>query len=1206
MAVRMNGHDPSSPPPPSVRPGPGGPCAGTNTGEPCAGTNPGGPRSGTGTLIYGGIETAGTIDASALSAGRPDGLPSESGVPAATIGVPAGTQGISAGSQGIPDADPAPPALDPRYVVQRELGRGGMGRVLLVFDDRIKRSVALKEMLTADMAESGRKSGASSRLNRFLREVRLSGHLEHPSIVPVYDMDESGDRAFYTMRYLQGASFAAALKACTSLEQRLRTLPNFRDVCNAIAFAHSRNVIHRDLKPDNVILGEYGETMVVDWGLAKMQGDSHEVDLRLAEEIRHLQEDDDAGRTQFGTTIGTPAYMAPEQAMGQLDRIDHQSDIYSLGAMLYEILTGAPPFSGGPVAKVLLRVVTEAPRPVRELVPDAPAELCAIAEKALQKDKRDRYATCAELTRDLTAYLSGEKVGSYQYSSWELVRRFVRRNRVLVGAAVLVLLALAGTAVFMTRAWRQEASAHAVARGARDRESRALAQEQAARQVSETQKQNAEAALQQKLIEERAARHRLADAHLARAEHLFREKYYLEAMVYAASAALHHPGNPKSPNHHPGFCDGDADCATLTARAHGFFVMARASSYYVFDRAIHEPEPMKLELGLPLRPQLHASPDGRLVMASVREKRIRIRDLATGAVVRDLTGLPEPVQQVSFDASGRFVVSIDAAGQLRVWDLATGAVVRQTPTGLKDTFWLDHRPGSDELVAATPDGRLARIDVQEGRVTAFGPGRPLRIKNVLMDPAGARLAVTETEGVVHLLDFGRNAWSVLDTGGNIPGTGAFSGSGGRLLLPFPAANRVSLFEAPAWRPVSGRDMIHAGGGFFLNQTTAMDFPAGSFLGRSPFYRFQLVDAELGALQNFHYWGPLSLISRAKNALLVLSSPSDLLVYRANPAALASRHSRGEGMVGLIRALGPHTTVTGTWSGTVRLFDPADGTSRVLGTPAKGYVWSAALSPDGRLLVTGARDNSIRAFSLPDGVERGRRLLDAPVTYLQFSADGRRLHVGTLTHLLALDPATLRTLSEITGVRVFSSGPAVGASASKILWKRTGGDEADPVFVLHDLDSGKRSELRLPGQKLGSVTPVLLEGDAVVFQGRDHCLGLVQLPETRIRQRYCGFHQTMATVAMSRRRNLLLASGDDQTVRLWALDSGRPLLVLPTVSGQVATFDFDQTHVLFEFGIQVLRLPLDFSFAELSAGDLMKLAEGSSGLRLDGTQLKPAP
>ncbi len=1149
----------------------------------------------TGTLVYGGVETAQTVDASALGMDRhgvPTDRPSEPGVPDATAGVP--------------DADPVPPPLDPRYTIQRELGRGGMGRVLLVFDDRIKRSVALKEMLTAEMAQSGRKSGASSRLSRFLREVRLSGHLEHPSIVPVYDMGKSGDGAFYTMRYLQGASLSAALKACPTLADRLRTLPNFRDVCNAIAFAHSRNVIHRDLKPDNVMLGDFGETMVVDWGLARMQGDSPETDLRLAEELRHLQEDDDAGKTQFGTTIGTPAYMAPEQALGQLDRIDHQSDIYSLGAMLYEILTGAPPFSGGTVAKVLLRVVTEAPRPVRELVPEAPAELCAIAEKALQKDKKDRYATCAEMTRDLTAYLSGEKVGSYQYSSWELVRRFVRRNRVLVGAAALVLLALAGTAVFMTRAWRQERSAHAVARLARDNESRALRLEQAARRVSETQKKNAQTALQQKLVEERAAKHRLADAHLARAEHLFREKHYLEAMVYAASAALHHPGNPKSPYYHPGFCDGDADCSTLTARAHGFFVISRASSYYAFDRVIQEDEPMKLELGLPLRPQLHASPDGRLVMASLREKRIRIRDLATGAVVRDLTGLPALVQQVSFDASGRFVVSIDDDGRLRVWDLATGAVAWQARTDLNACFWMDYRPGSDDLVAATPDGRLARIDVRRQSVTALGPGTALKIKNVVMDPAGARLAVTEAEGAVHLLDFGRNAWSRLDTGGNIPGTGAFSGSGRRLLLPFPAANRVNLYEAPAWRPLSGRDMIHAGGGFFLNQATAMDFPADSFLGRSPFYKMQLVDADLGALQNFHFWGPLSQIGRARNALLVLSSPTDLLVYRANPAALESRHSRGEGMVGLIRALSARYTVTGTWSGTVRLFDDADGTSRVLGTPAKGYVWSAALSPDGRLLVTGARDNSLQAFSLPDGTVRGRRLLDAPVTYLQFSADGKRLHVGTLTHLLVLDPATLATVSQVPGVRVFSNGPAVGVSASKLLWKSPGSDEDEAVFTIFDLASGGQRQLRLPGEMLGSVTPVLLEGDVVVFQGRDHCLGLVQLPDVRVKQRYCGFHETMATVAVSRSRNLLLASGDDQTVRLWALDTGRPLLVLPTITGQVATFDHAQQQILFEFGVQVLRLPLDFSFADLSAADLMKLAGRTSGLCLDGTQLKPVP
>ncbi|MBU1240464.1 serine/threonine protein kinase, partial [Myxococcota bacterium] len=219
----------------------------------------------------------------------------------------AATQAVKAGHPAAGEQEQGGPLIEDRYKVEKELGRGGMGRVLLVHDMRIRRNVALKDLLGGDVtAGRGGTSRPSPVVSRFMREVRLSGHLEHPSIVPIYDQGEIDGHPFYTMRYIQGRSFAEALAGCGSLKERLALLPHFRDVCNAMAYAHSRSIIHRDLKPANIILGEYGETMVVDWGLARMREDSEEADQRLAEEIRHLAHEADDLQTVFGVAMGTP------------------------------------------------------------------------------------------------------------------------------------------------------------------------------------------------------------------------------------------------------------------------------------------------------------------------------------------------------------------------------------------------------------------------------------------------------------------------------------------------------------------------------------------------------------------------------------------------------------------------------------------------------------------------------------------------------------------------------------------------------------------------------------------------------------------------------------------------------------------------------------------------------------------------------------
>ncbi len=323
------------------------------------------------------------------------------------------------------------------YEIKGEFARGGMGRVLLARDRRLDRTVAIKEL----HANAG--PGAPS---RFVREAFITARLQHPAIVPVYEAGRwRGGRPFYAMKLVEGQTLDDLLLAAVDIGDRLALLPHLIAVAEAVAFAHGRRVVHRDLKPANVIVGAFGETVVVDWGLAR---DLDAVGVPAEHEPRRIEEVD-AGQTVTGTILGTPHFMAPEQARGL--PVDERADVYALGAMLYFLLTGSPPHAGGSGQEVLAAAAAGGIEPVDRCQPDAPPDLVAVVEKAMAAAPEGRYPTALELAADLRRFATGKLVSAYSYSTRELVRRFVRRHRaeVIVAAVLSAVLAAAVAAGFV-------------------------------------------------------------------------------------------------------------------------------------------------------------------------------------------------------------------------------------------------------------------------------------------------------------------------------------------------------------------------------------------------------------------------------------------------------------------------------------------------------------------------------------------------------------------------------------------------------------------------------------------------------------------------------------------------------------------------------------------------------------------------------------
>ncbi|MEM7677227.1 MAG: serine/threonine-protein kinase, partial [Myxococcota bacterium] len=647
------------------------------------------------------------------------------------------------------------PEVSDRYREHgKELGRGGIGRVVSAFDSHLQREVAIKELHHRAYPKGS--NDTASDLARFLREARITGQLEHPSIVPVYELGQREDgRLYYAMKLVRGRTLRQALDAAKDLKERMALLRHFVDVAHAIAYAHNRGVVHRDIKPENVMLGEFGETVVLDWGLAKLKDQTDEQPAPSSSSSRQIN-GSDAPNTLHGEVVGTPAYMSPEQAAGLIHTIDERTDVWSLGAVLFEILTGTPPFTGATVENVIRQVITADLEPIRAAEGNAPADLSAIAEKALSKDLSKRYPSASALVEDVIAFQNGRQVAAYDYTAWDLIKKFAREYRVAAIASVLITVTalLGGVATFA--AYRQ-----AVAESIRAHDAENDAN--AARLDAETK--------------ERQAHSNLSVALAEKARLLTSNLDFGAAGVFAAASLHHNPFVDSSPYKHPDLdrrAPGTVAAAQLGPRSALFEIFVRrqlaltaslataganACAFAIFNDGRHllstdasgrfvlwdlERQTPQATLSGPHCPRyVEVDVTGETALILNRDRSAQLMDLRSGRL-RAVVASEGTLRAVKFGPRGDSIYVLGATKSVQHLDKTTFQVLAQTTVTAPRAAALD--PNFERLAIGTRWGQVEILDATTLKKQYRFKDHNSTIWSVAFDSEGARLVAAGYEG----------------------------------------------------------------------------------------------------------------------------------------------------------------------------------------------------------------------------------------------------------------------------------------------------------------------------------------------------------------------------------------------------------------------------------------------------------------------------
>jgi WD40 repeat protein len=996
-----------------------------------------------------------------------------------------------------PDETPRP--VVPGYEILRELGRGGMGVVYQARQVALNRVVALKMILAGGHA-------GEDELARFRLEAEALALLRHPNIVQIYEVGRHEGRPFLALEFLEGGSLAGQLKQGTPPPTAAAAL--VEALARAVHAAHERGIVHRDLKPENVLLDRDGTPKITDFGLAK-------------------RVEDKAGQTASNAVVGTPSYMAPEQAEGKSRLVGPTADVYALGAILYRLLTGRPPFEGPTTMDVLLQVVAEEPVPPRRRCPQVPRDLDTISLKCLRKQPADRYADALELAEDLRRFQGGEPIRARPVGRVERLFKWARRRPALAAACVLgvlvLLLGVGGASTF--RLWQR-------AEGAQQRAEMALQEATATRDQLAVEKQSTEAALERErvakegLAEARRDLERLSyyravdlalrewrDNEMARAEHLLRnspaslrgwEWHYVRRLCRTELLVF---------SGHTGDVHGVAfspDGSRLASASQDGTVKVWESQTGQLVRTLQGHSDWVSGVAF--------SPDGKRLASASGDGTVKLWDVHTGQEERTLKGHTKWVSGVAFSPDGRRLASASEDRTVRVWDAHTG---QELSTLRRLHYWVSS-------VAFSPDGRRLACaacsadqtveiwDVQTGQQT-LSLKHTQQVSGVAFSPDGKRLASAPGDGTVRLWDAhtGLEERTLMGHTGRVLSV-SFSPDGGRL------ASASMDRTVKVWDALTGQEVRTLRG--HTDRVSGVTFsPDGQRLASASADRTVRVwDAQPGQVA-------LTLKGHTGGVRSVAFSPEGGFLASAG-AEIAGRDKPGE----------------------VKVWDAYTGREARTLRGHTGGIEDVCFSPDGRRLASASWDMTVKIWDTATGREiHSLKGHIAWVKSLAFSADGRRLASASRDHTVKV--WDVQTGQEVRTLRGHAS--AVYGVAFSPDGCRLASASADKTVMVWDAQTGHET-FTLAGHTAVvwgvSFSP---DGRRLASASWDRTVRVWDAATGKEIRTLQGHTEDVSSVTFSPDGHRLASGSGDKSVKLWDAQTGQEALTLKGHTGFITSVAF---------------------------------------------------